>query len=139
MKARVEQVKWVEAGESLTYSRRFTAPKRMKVGTVHIGYSDGYPRGLTTKGVVKVAGKIKPVLGTVSVNHFLVDLDGTDVEVGGVVEAISREGENDAHKISELAGIMTYSLMVGMNPLTPRVFYKSGKPVAVSESKLVEK
>jgi alanine racemase len=111
----------------------------MKIGTVHIGYSDGYPRGLTKKGVVKVGGKIKAVLGTVSVNHFLVDLDGTDVEVGGVVEAISREGENDAHRVSELAGIMTYSLMVGMNSLTPRVYYRAGKPVAVYEPRLVFK
>ena len=139
LKARVEQVKWVDEGESLTYSRRFTAPKRMKVGTVHIGYSDGFPRGLTNKGLVKVGERIMAVLGTVSVNHFLVDLDGTDVDVGGVVEAIGREGENNAHNISELAGIMTYSLMVGLNPLTPRVYYRAGKPVAVSEPRLVEK
>jgi alanine racemase len=138
-KARVEQVKWVEAGESLTYSRRFTASKKMKVGTVHIGYSDGYPRGLTKKGLVKVDGVVKPVLGTVSVNHFLVDLDGTDATVGSIVEAIGHEGENDAHKTGEQAGIMTYSLMVGMNPLTPRVYTKKGKPVAVYEPKLVEK
>jgi len=138
-KARVEQVKWVEEGESLTYSRRFTAPKRMKVGTVHIGYSDGYPRGLTKKGLVKVNGVVKPVLGTVSVNHFLVDLDGTDATVGSVVEAIGREGENDAHRVSEQAGIMTYSLMVAMNPLTPRVYTKNGKPVALYELKLAEK
>jgi len=137
-KARIEQVKWVEAGESLTYSRRFTASKRMKVGTVHIGYSDGYPRGLTKKGLVKVEGKVKPVLGTVSVNHFLIDLDGTDASVSSIVEAIGREGENDAHKTAEQAGIMTYSLMVGMNPLTPRVYTKNGKPVAVYEPKLVE-
>ena len=127
-------MKWVDEGESLTYSRRFTAPKRMKVGTVHIGYSDGFPRGLTNKGLVKVGGRIMAVLGTVSVNHFLVDLDGTEVDVGGVVEAIGREGENNAHNISELAGIMTYSLMVGLNPLTPRVYCKAGKPVAVSPS-----
>ena len=138
-KARVEQVKWVEAGESLTYSRRFTASARIKVGTVHIGYSDGYPRGLTRKGLVKVGGRVKPVLGTVSVNHFLVDLDGTDVEVGGVVEAIGREGVNNAHKVAELAGIMTYSLMVGLNPLLPRVYLKNGKPVALSEPRLVER
>lgn len=138
-KTRVEQVKWVEAGESLTYSRRFTAYARMKVGTVHIGYSDGYPRGLTGKGLVKVGGVVKPVLGTVSVNHFLIDLDGTDVEVGGVVEAIGREGENNAHKVAELAGIMTYSLMVGLHPLLPRVYFKNGKPVALSEPRLVER
>lgn len=137
-KARVEQVKWVEAGESLTYSRRFTAPKRMMVGTVHIGYSDGYPRGLTKKGHVRVSGVIKPVLGTVSVNHILVDLDGTEVDVGGVVEAISRSGENDAHKVAGDAGIMTYSLMVGLNPLTPRVYMRNGIPVALSEPRLVE-
>jgi len=137
LKARVEQVKVVYAGESLTYSRRFTASKRMRVGTVHIGYSDGYPRGLTKKGLVKVGGVVKPVLGTVSVNHFLVDLDGTDAGVGGVVEAIGREGENDAHRAAEQAGIMTYSLMVGMNPLTPRVYLRSGKPVALYEPRLV--
>lgn len=136
--ARVEQIKWVNVGESITYSRRFTAPKRMKVGTIHIGYSDGYPRGLTNKGLVKVGGKIKPVLGTVSVNHFLVDLDGTNVDVGGVVEAIGREGENDAHKVSEMAGIMTYSLMVGLHPLIPRVYLKEGKLVALSQPRLVE-
>jgi alanine racemase len=138
-KARVEQVKWVEAGESLTYSRRFTASKRMRVGAVHIGYSDGYPRGMTKQGLVKVGGMVKPVLGTVSVNHFLVDLDGTGVEVGGVVEAIGREGENNAHNVAELAGIMTYSLMVGLHPMLPRVYFEKGKPVALSELRLVER
>ncbi len=139
LKARVEQVKWVESGESLTYSRRFTASKRMKVGTVHIGYSDGYPRGLTKKGLVMVDGRIKHVLGTVSVNHFLVDLDGTDVDVGGVVEAIGRDGVNNAHNVAELAGIMTYSLMVGLHPLLPRVYFEKGRPVALSEPRLVER
>lgn len=136
-KARIEQVKTVEAGESLTYSRRFTADRRMQVGTVHIGYSDGYPRGLTKKGLINVKGSIKPVLGTVSVNHFLVDLTDTDAKVGDAVEAISREGENNAHKVAEIAGIMTYSLMVGLNPLTPRVYVEKGIPIAIYEPRLV--
>jgi alanine racemase len=138
LKARVEHVKWVEEGESLTYSRRFTAPRRMKVGTVHIGYSDGFPRGLTQKGKVRVGDKIRGVLGTVSVNHFLVDLTGTDVEPGDVVEAISREGENDVIGLSSLAGIMTYSLVNGLNMLTPRVYTERGVPVALYAPKLRE-
>ncbi len=139
LKARVEQAKTVEAGESLTYSRRFTAPRRMTVGTVHIGYSDGYPRGLTRKGLVRVGDATKPVLGTVSVNHILVDLDGTGAGVGSVVEAIGRSGDNDAHRVAGEAGIMTYSLMVGLNPLTPRVYTRGGVPVALSEPRLVER
>ena len=136
-KARVEHVKFVEAGESLTYSRRFVAEKRTKVGTVHVGYYDGFPRGLTQKGKVRVGDEIKPVLGTVSVNHFLVDLTGTDVQLGDIVEPISRTGENDALGVANMAGIMTYSLGNALNMLTPRVYTRNGVPVAVTKPKLV--
>ena len=137
-KARVEHVKFIDAGESLTYSRRFVAEKRTKVGTVHVGYYDGFPRGLTQKGKVRVGDEIKPVLGTVSVNHFLLDLTGTDVQVGDILEPISRTGENDALGVANLAGIMTYSLGNALNMLTPRVYTMNGVPVAVTKPKLVE-
>ena len=111
----------------------------MRVGTMHIGYSDGYPRGLTQKGKVRIGDEIRAVLGTVSVNHFLVDLTSTDTEPGDVVEAISREGENDASSLSALAGIMTYSLANHLSPLLPRVYLRGGEPAALSEPRLVEK
>jgi len=110
----------------------------MKVGTVHIGYYDGFPRDLTKKGKVRVGDEIKPVLGTVSVNHFLVDLTGTDMEPGDVVEAISREGENDGLGLAMLAGIMTYSLANGLHMLMPRVYTEKGVPVALYAPKLRE-
>ncbi|MCW4049782.1 MAG: alanine racemase [Candidatus Bathyarchaeota archaeon] len=137
-KARIEHVKTVEEGESLTYSRRFVAPKRMKVGTVHIGYYDGYPRGLTKKGKVKVGNEVRDVLGTVSVNHFLVDLTDTELDVGDTIEAISREGVNDALGVATEAGIMTYSLANGLHMLTPRIYIMDGKPVAMSKLKVQE-
>lgn len=136
-KARLELVKWVGAGEAVTYSRRFVAPRRMRVGTVHAGYSDGWPRGLTKKGIVKVGGEIRPVLGTVSVNHHVVDIDGLDVGVGDVVELVSMEGENTLERLSEIAGIMQYSFCVALNPLIPRVYLEGGAPVALLEPRLV--
>lgn len=137
-KARIEHSKWVERGESLTYSRRFIAPRRMRVGTVHVGYSDGYPRGLTNKGIVKVSDVFKPVLGSVSVNHHIIELDGTDAETGDIVELVGREKEISVSNLAQLAGIMTYTLCVGLNPLIPRVYYEKGRPVALSEPKIVE-
>jgi alanine racemase len=137
-KARIEHVKMVEKGEALTYSRRFVASERMKVGTVHIGYYDGFPRGLTKKGKVCVDKEIKDVLGTVSVNHFLVDLSDTDVGVGDVIEPISREGANNALNVAYLADIMTYSLGNGLHMLTPRVYIREGKPVALTNPRLVD-
>jgi alanine racemase len=138
-KARVEQVKFVEKGESLTYSRRFVAPKRMRVGTVHVGYYDGYPRGLTKKGKIRVGDEIRDVLGTVSVNHCLVDLTDLETDVGDVIEAISVNGTNDVMGVAIEANIMTYSLVNSLYVLTPRVYYENGIPVAISEPKLVER
>lgn len=137
-KVRVEHVKTIEKGESLTYSRRFIAPERMKVGTLHVGYSDGYPRSLTNKGIVRVNDEMKPVLGAVSVNHFIVDLSGTDIQPGDTIEPLTRERGNNATNLANLAGIMTYSLANHMNMLTPRVYYRDGKPVALSKPNLCE-
>jgi len=138
-KARLEHVKWIEAGESLTYSRRFVAPRRMRVGTMHVGYFDGYPRGLTNKGQVLVDGEFKPVLGSVSLNHFIVDITGTEAQAGDIVEIIGRQGENTVSHLAGLAGIMTYRLAVGLNPLTPRVYFQGGRLIALSEPRLVER
>jgi alanine racemase len=136
LKGRLEHVKWVEPGTPLTYGGAFVAPKRMKVGTMHMGYSDGYLRQLSKKGIVNVKGKICPIIGGVSINHLIVDLSDTDAEIGDVVEAISLTGENDAHSLCELAGVEPYQLAVWMSPITPRVYYMDGKPVALVEPEL---
>jgi alanine racemase len=132
LKGRLEHVKWVDPGTPLTYGGAYIAEKRMKVGTMHMGYSDGYLRQLSKKGIVKVEEKICPIIGGVSINHFLVDLTGTSAEVGDVVDAISFTGENDAHGLCDLAGVEPYQLAVWMNPLTPRVYYRDKVPVALS-------
>ena len=103
---------------------------------MHMGYSDGYLRQLSKRGIVKVEGKICPIIGRVSINHFLVDLSGTEAEVGAVVDAVSFTGENDAHGLCDIAGVEPYQLAVWMSPLTPRVYYRDKVPVALSEPEL---
>ena len=136
LKGRLEHVKWVDPGTPLTYGGAYIAKKRMRVGTMHMGYSDGYLRQLSKKGIVKVEGKICPIIGGVSINHFLVDLSGTEAKVGAVVDAVSYTGENDAHGLCDLAGVEPYQLAVWMSPLTPRVYYRDKVPVALSEPEL---
>jgi len=135
-KARIELVKWIEAGDPLTYNRRFIAPRRMRVGTIHAGYSDGYPRGLSNRGLVRVGASMCRVLGSVSVNHHIIDLEGVEAKEGDIAELIGREGENSISSLAREANIMTYTLCVGLNPLTPRVYYERGRPIALSEPKL---
>ena len=130
-KARIEYVKNVRRGEGVTYWGRFIAPKDMRIGTIHAGFYDGIPREMANVGRILVDGRYKSSLGSVSLNHYLVDLDGVEAEKGTIVEIISREGENTLSKTAEAAGWMVYSLFNHLHMNTPRVYYKDGEPVAL--------
>jgi alanine racemase len=133
LKARVEHVKWVERGDSVTYWGRFVAPERMRVATLPLGFSDGLPRELANKARVQVAGRYQPSLGSVSLNHLVVDVTDVPAEPGDVVEVIGRRGENTLGRVAEAAGWMVYSLLNHLNPTTPRVYYRGGQPVALTD------
>ena len=130
-KARIEYVKNVGRGEGVTYWGKFIVPKDMKIGTIHAGFYDGIPREMANVGRILVDGKYKSSLGSVSLNHYLVDLDGVDAEKGTVVEIIGRVGENTLSKTAETAGWMVYSLLNHLHMNTPRVYYRNGEPVAL--------
>ena len=44
LKARVEQVRSVKAGEGLGYGLAYTAPRESRIAVLPIGYGDGFPR-----------------------------------------------------------------------------------------------
>ena len=133
MKARIEYVKEVAKGDSVTYFGTFTAPAPMRIGTLHIGFRDALPRELANKARYGVGGRIMPGVGTIALNHALLDLTGTDAAVGDEVEVFAREGENDLMSMAGAAGWMVYSLMNHLSPDIPRVCIRGGAPVALRE------
>ena len=133
MKARIEYVKDVAKGDSVTYFGTFTAPAPMRVGTLHIGFRDAIPRELANKARFRVGGRIMPGVGTIALNHALLDLTGTDAVVGDVVEVFAHAGENSLLAMAREAGWMVYSLMNHLSPDLPRVCYRGGVPVALRE------
>ena len=136
MKARIEYVKEVAKGDSVTYFGTFTAPAPMRIGTLHIGFRDALPRELANKARYGVNGRIMPGVGTIALNHALLDLTGTDAVAGDEVEVFARTGENDLPAMARAAGWMVYSLMNHLSPDIPRVCYRDGVPVALREPAL---
>ena len=133
MKARVEYVKDVAKGDSVTYFGAFAAPEPMRIGTLHIGFRDALPRELANRARYRVGARVMPGVGTIALNHSLLDLTGTDAAAGDVVEVFSREGENTLGAMATAAGWMVYSLMNHLSPDIPRVFYRDGVPIALRE------
>ncbi|MBD3206264.1 alanine racemase [Candidatus Bathyarchaeota archaeon] len=133
MKGRLEHVKMVEKGETVTYFGRFTAPEKMQVGTLHLGFYDGIPREMANKGSIFFKGKYKSSIGSVSLNHYLVDLRGINASKGDVVTIIGEEGPNDIYNTAKTAGWMVYSLLNHLNPDIPRVYFSKGSPIALTQ------
>lgn len=135
-KARVELVKPVAKGESVTYFGRYTAPRDMRAATVHAGFYDGLPRELSNAATVSVGDTDVPSIGSVSLNHILFDATDVEVSEGDIVTLIGRTGANDLAATAKASGWMVYSLMNHLNPFVPRVYTRAGIPVAIHRARL---
>jgi alanine racemase len=97
--------------------------KRTKVALVPQGYADGYPRTLSNKGVVLVAGKRCPVVGRVAMNMFVIDVSKAPTAAeGDEVVLIGTQGKQhmSAEEVAELSGTINYEATTRISALLPR-------------------
>jgi alanine racemase len=112
------QVKRLEPGQSSGYGRRFVANAPTWIGIVPIGYADGFRRDLTGTEV-RVAGELRRVVGTVSMDSFAVELD-RELPVGAPVVLLGHGVLAEAH--ARVADTINYEVVCGIEsgPLRAR-------------------
>lgn len=79
VEAAIIQVRTVEAGDSIGYNAQFTANDTMRIGTVSLGYADGFLRAWgnvdgRSGSHLRHGDKALPILGKVSMDMIVVDL-----------------------------------------------------------------
>lgn len=105
------QVRPLPSGWSTGYGRRFVASEPTWVGIVPVGYADGFRRDLEGTEV-RVAGELRRVVGTVSMDAFAVELD-RELPVGTPVTIIGHGVLAEHH--ARVAGTITYELVAGID------------------------
>jgi alanine racemase len=93
--------------------------------TIPIGYGDGWPRALSSKGEVLVRGLRKPIVGRVCMDQFMVDLgpEGTAYNEDEVVLIGAQDGESiRVEAVAEAAGTIPYEILTGLNERIPREY-----------------
>jgi alanine racemase len=69
----------------------FVADRPMRVGTIALGYADGYLRCWSGKGVLTASGRSLPALGRVSMDMTVIDLSAApEIGEGDWVEVAYR-------------------------------------------------
>lgn len=127
LKSRIVFIKAVKSGMSISYGGAFIAPKDMKVGTVCVGYGEGYPRGLSNKADVLVHGKRCRILGRICMDQFMIDLSDIDqVCEGDEVTLIGLDGSEciTMEELGEISGRFNYEMACDFGKRIPRVFIK---------------
>ncbi|ABC63311.1 alanine racemase [Erythrobacter litoralis] len=107
-KAAIIQVAELRAGDHVGYNGEFTAPDAMRVGTVSLGYADGFLRAWGGKGLALYhEGRSLPLLGKVSMDMVVVDLAAEpDLSVGTWLDV-----PYDLPRASEATGLSQYELL----------------------------
>jgi len=109
----------IEPGESVGYGRRWRAKEPTWVGTVPVGYGDGWRRALTNDCDVLIGGRRHPLVGAVSMDNVTVAL-GADpqAEVGDEVVLIGAQGDERilAEEVARRMGTINYEVTTGLLP-----------------------
>jgi alanine racemase len=86
VEAQLLQTRSIAPGEGVGYNVTFIAPTHMRVGTMSIGYADGFLRQRGPGNALWHEGRPLPILGKVSMDMVVVDLTGApDLVAGGWV------------------------------------------------------
>ncbi len=129
LKSFVTYIKEIEAGSAVSYGGTFVAERSMTIGTVGIGYADGYPRNASGKGHVLVCGKKVPILGRVCMDQLMIDLtEVPEAKEGAEVTLLGWDGEQEItmEELAESCGGFHYEIPCVIGKRVPRVFVKDG-------------
>jgi alanine racemase len=121
----VAAVKPFRTGDSAGYGRSWKAPEDTWVGTLPIGYGDGWRRALSNDCDVLIRGRRHPAVGTISMDNLTVDLGpDTDVEVGDSGVLIGSQGEERilCEEVAKRLHTINYEVVTGLLPRVSRLY-----------------
>jgi alanine racemase len=128
VKAPVVELRWVEAGDSVSYEAEWTAPSRRLIATISLGYADGYPRNAGARGVGVVRKRQAPIVGRVTMDMTMLDVTDLGVEIGDTVTMIGNGPDTgapiDVASVAALATMSPYELLTGLRGRLERSYLR---------------
>jgi alanine racemase len=119
----ISQISELEAGETVSYGRRFTAERKTRIATLPVGYADGIRRSLGNgKASVGINGKLAKIVGSICMDMMMVDVTDINCKEGDEVTIFG-----NSPSIADVARwleTIPYEVLTSVSQRIKRVYYK---------------
>lgn len=123
-KTKIALIKTLPAGSTVGYGLTFMTHKDTKIAILPVGYADGLDRRLSGKGEVLIRGERCKILGRISMNMTVVDIDYiSEVKIEDEAVFIGSQGKENisSEEMADVLGTINYEVVTKISPLLPRV------------------
>lgn len=117
-KSRIMAIKTVKYGEFISYGISYLAQSDVKTALIPIGYSSGYSRSLSNKGLVIINGHRCGVIGVVNMNMIIADVSHVpNAQVGDEVVIIGKQDhlEIKVSAFSDISDQLNYEVLAHLS------------------------
>jgi alanine racemase len=123
-KSRVVYFKVILPGHPVGYGSTWQSDHMIRAVTVPVGYGDGYFRGMSNRAQVILRGKKYPVVGRISMDQIVVNIEWDSAYNDDEVILIGESGTEriTCEDLAEWAGTIPYEILTNINTRVPRVY-----------------
>ena len=124
-KSLVVYFKVIKAGNAVGYGLTFKPDRNIRAVTIPVGYGDGYFRSLSNKAMVMIHGNRYPVIGNVSMDQIVVNIEQESAYNGDEVILLGSDGTNSitVEDLANWAGTIPYEILTNINTRVPRIYF----------------
>ena len=133
-KAVITDLEQLLPGESIGYSRTFTAGKNMRIAVIPVGFVDGYSSLLSNKGSVIIKGEKASIVGRVCMDSCFADItDIEDVQIGDVVTFLGEDGKEKIEKsdICNITGVQVSEVISTIGRRVTRIYTINSRHISI--------
>lgn len=125
-------VKQMHGGEKVSYGATYEASEGEWIGTLPIGYADGWIRKLSGQEVL-VDGKRAPIVGRICMDQCMIRLP-QEYSCGTEVTLIGKQGDDEItmDEVARKLETINYEVPCVITSRVPRVYKEKGQVVQVS-------
>jgi alanine racemase len=123
-KSLVVYFKVIKANQPVGYGSTFKPDHNIRAVTIPVGYGDGYLRSMSNKAKVFLRGERYPVVGTISMDQIVVNIEQGSAYNGDEVILLGSDGKNSitCEELADWAGTIPYEILTNINTRVPRVY-----------------